>query len=384
MTVAFAAGALKGAKLLSGVAKRLKQPSEKRAAKVAPQAVASANAGNLTAARMIADRTTFGIAKERAVWQAALAQVNPQILSAAKNARLPNIDESTPEAAVAFALANPVMIGGAAAGQPSLPFTPMSYPTAAPGPSKSAAERAAAAVGQVAQVVGSVSPVLYSGTVVQSEPVPYGSVGRGRNVRYDPATAQRWGIVNDGSDPRITQWPSRKPSLRAATSSGASSSRTHVRYNPSTGLKVRVPVGSYEDINWPTRKPTQSRLQRQAVSTVTKAAGTIASTIPATVAEVGITGAAGAAALGLLAYAVTSTVIDSLAQGETPENMLGLATALAHSKLTRQLGRQPTADEYRALQSAVRQEFAKAINLGTYGPIGGAVVNGLNYILSRF
>jgi hypothetical protein len=93
-----------------GLGRIFKTPSEKRAAAVAGQAVSSAASGNLTAAKMIAERTMLGIQKERAVWRAALKQIPPKILALVKkyDAQIPGVDHSTPESAVADALAREV------------------------------------------------------------------------------------------------------------------------------------------------------------------------------------------------------------------------------------------------------------------------------------
>lgn len=88
----------------------LKTPSEKRAAKIAGAVVASAVSGNLTAAKAIEARTAIGIAKERAVWQSAWAQVPKRVKDLLKKygELVPGVDHSTPELAAQEALARPV------------------------------------------------------------------------------------------------------------------------------------------------------------------------------------------------------------------------------------------------------------------------------------
>lgn len=108
------------ASLLGGVLKLpkfLKQPSEKRAAAVAPSLVQSAVQGNLTAVRAIRERSTFGIAKERAVWAGALAQIPPALLELERKhaAQIPGIDHKGPETAAQTAAARPFMAPAAAA-----------------------------------------------------------------------------------------------------------------------------------------------------------------------------------------------------------------------------------------------------------------------------
>lgn len=77
----------------------LKTPSEKRAAAVAPGVIQSANAGNLVAVKGIMRRTQMGIAKERAVWQAALAQIRPELVQRAikQDKSIPEADHKNPE-----------------------------------------------------------------------------------------------------------------------------------------------------------------------------------------------------------------------------------------------------------------------------------------------
>lgn len=109
--LALAAPVLKKIGFLRGLGGILKTPSEKRAAAVAPQAIQSASAGNLTAARMIHDRTQFGIEKERAVWRAAEQAVPAWLMQEARTSPLvPQgaVDQSSPEAAVQTSIANAV------------------------------------------------------------------------------------------------------------------------------------------------------------------------------------------------------------------------------------------------------------------------------------
>lgn len=109
--LAIASPLLKHVPLFGKLGGILKTPSEKRAAAVAPQAIQSASAGNLTAARMIHDRTTFGIEKERAVWRAAEQAVPAWLMQEARTSPLvPQgaVDHSSPEAAVQTSIANAV------------------------------------------------------------------------------------------------------------------------------------------------------------------------------------------------------------------------------------------------------------------------------------
>lgn len=95
---------------LGGLGGRFKVPSEKRAAGAAAQLVQAAVAGNLTAAKAIAERTEIGIQKERAVWRKAFLQVPKNIVAlVAKYAdQIPGVDHSGPEAAAESALARAV------------------------------------------------------------------------------------------------------------------------------------------------------------------------------------------------------------------------------------------------------------------------------------
>lgn len=103
--------------------KFLKKPSEQRAAAVAPQLVTAAVQGNLTAAKAIMDRSTFGIQAERNVWLQALTQLPPNIINAVKdNAnRIPVVDHKGPETAATTALARPFMLPSAAGSAAAVP-----------------------------------------------------------------------------------------------------------------------------------------------------------------------------------------------------------------------------------------------------------------------
>jgi len=104
-------GAVLSAKGLVGkLGGRFKTPSEARAGGAAQQLVAAAVAGNLTAAKAIAERTEIGIQKERAVWRKAFTQVPASIVALVKKyeMQIPGVDHSTPEAAAESALARAV------------------------------------------------------------------------------------------------------------------------------------------------------------------------------------------------------------------------------------------------------------------------------------
>lgn len=112
-------GVLSGLGGLAGkLGGRFRQPSEKRAAGLAPQIVSAANAGNLTAAAGLIERAAKPmIAKESAVWKAAAAQLSPDIIAAvhANASRIPKADQSNPEAFAQSVMANPVQVGTGAA-----------------------------------------------------------------------------------------------------------------------------------------------------------------------------------------------------------------------------------------------------------------------------
>lgn len=104
--------------LLGKLGGRFRQPSEKRAAGLAPQIVASANSGNLTAAAGLIERAARPmIAKEAAVWKAAAAQLSPAIIAQvhANVDRIPKADQSNPEAFANSVLSSPVTAAAAAA-----------------------------------------------------------------------------------------------------------------------------------------------------------------------------------------------------------------------------------------------------------------------------
>jgi hypothetical protein len=345
MTIPFAAGALmKGGSLLGGIAKRLKQPSEKRAAAVAPQAVASANQGNLTAAKMICDRTTFGIAKERAVWSQACAQVNPAITAAAQAARIPAgyIDQSTPESAVQSALAHPIMMGANGTAAPSYPPT-----SSSPGP------------------VAILPPAPGARPVLQPQPTRAPSVRT--HARYNPQTGER--IAAPLGSFEDLNWPNRKPSQRTLTGgTGGGRARTHVRYNPQTGARVNVQVGTYEDTNWPSRKPSQ-RARREITQATTAVGRAIPGAIGGVVEQVGVGGASTAALAGLAAYIAVTAVRDGAAESDTIENAVGKYRSMAASEFFRRNGRMPTHEEYAVLRSEVGRAIDQALRAMSPNPL---------------
>lgn len=101
-----------------GVKISLAKPSEQRAAAVLSSVVQSALSGNLTALKCLDERRNLGIAKERAVWAGGYSQVvtqRPDLLQLynQNKARIPAVNNATPESAAQSALANPYSGGGA-------------------------------------------------------------------------------------------------------------------------------------------------------------------------------------------------------------------------------------------------------------------------------
>lgn len=186
-------------KQLIKLPKFLKTPSEKRAAAVAPALVSAAAAGNLTAVKAIQERSTFGIAAERAVWQNALNQVPVELQQLAKTlaGQIPGVDHKGPETAAQTALERAFM-----------------------------APSAAAAGGGSASGSGVDPAVLRAGTSV--------------------ATAIGKQLIS-----RATRAPARRRTTRV---------RQVNRYDPDTGDKYRVPSDSVEAATWPSRKPSARSL----------------------------------------------------------------------------------------------------------------------------
>jgi hypothetical protein len=100
---------------VGGVKFSLKTPSEKRARKVIPGVVASANSGNLTAVAVMDNRRRIGgagIAKERAEWEKGFSQVSAPVkasyipVAGRLLASIPS-GYKGPEEAAQYALANP-------------------------------------------------------------------------------------------------------------------------------------------------------------------------------------------------------------------------------------------------------------------------------------
>jgi hypothetical protein len=203
------AAALTGGKLLGGLARRFRAPSERRASGPSQQLVASANAGNATAATAIYYRQSVGIEKERAVWRAAFQQLTPDMqLVGQRFSRqlLALTDHSTPESAVRTALAN------------ARDVATLATPTSARVKPKKVAQDAPGATNGREQV----------------------SQGRGRRARAPRAE--------------------RAPKVRLVT-----------RYNPETGARARVPNDSIEAAEWPSRKPARKRASRTAAAVRSRA-----------------------------------------------------------------------------------------------------------------
>ena len=104
--------------ILSALGGRFKKPSEVRAAALAPAIIQAANAGNLTAARGLIERAARPmIAKESAVWQAAAAQLAPNIVALVKKNlnSIPMADQKNPEAFAQSVMASAFQAPGAGA-----------------------------------------------------------------------------------------------------------------------------------------------------------------------------------------------------------------------------------------------------------------------------
>lgn len=102
-----------GGKIFSGLGKRFRASSDKRAQGIAAGLVIAANQGNLTAARGLIERAAVPMnAKEKAVWAAAAGQLAPKIrASVGKYAELiPAADQSGPEQFAASVMAQPVSL----------------------------------------------------------------------------------------------------------------------------------------------------------------------------------------------------------------------------------------------------------------------------------
>lgn len=109
----------------------LKEPSDKRAAKVVPQVVQSAVAGNLLAIAVLASRSTYGISAERAVWQNGYNQVassRPDLVQQyqARKASLQVPGFPDPETAAQWATANVITASSTSPGvvPPGTPTNP--------------------------------------------------------------------------------------------------------------------------------------------------------------------------------------------------------------------------------------------------------------------
>ena len=81
-------------------------------------------------------------------------------------------------------------------------------------------------------------------------------------------------------------------------------------------------------------------------------------------ASVGAGTAAIAVAAGVVAYAVTTMVIEQHAEGVNLDTMYSKAVALGHSRLRRQLGRELTRAEHKVLREAIAKDLSEAIAEG--------------------
>lgn len=337
--VGIAGSLLKG----SALAKRLRPPSEKRASRVADQLVQSANAGNATAARAILERTRFGIAKERAVWTNALAQVDHDIVLAVSDPRpraIPQIDHSNPEAAARFALSHPVDISQLA--------TPTSAKVKV-SRGKEAGTREAVGEGSTSRTRGSTR----QGRTRQAAEPEVAELYEGRQRKaYERATGERWAT----------------------------------RYDPETRIKYRVPESAPEYESWPARKPSArsrgARARQRAERAVESAGGRAVSGVLSGGSAVAGP-ALGIAAAGAIAYLVTSKIIEQTEEGITMENVYGNAVALAHTQAKKRLGREVTRAEHAQLRRAIADAIREELDRGTlYGQVRSAVRSIMNLFRS--
>lgn len=98
---------------LGSLGGRFRKPSEVRAAALATPLVTAANAGNLTAAAGLIERSQRPMkVKEQAVWRAAAAQLAPKIVKAVHDYAtvIPAADQSNPENFAASVMASPVSL----------------------------------------------------------------------------------------------------------------------------------------------------------------------------------------------------------------------------------------------------------------------------------
>lgn len=187
----------------------------------------------------------------------------------------------------------------------------------------------------------------------------------------------------------------------------AKKGRTHVRYNPSTGARTLVPIGSEEDASWPSRKPkarspvtgrpttkAAAKVERRALTNVTRAAERAVST--GALKAAGAVAAAGRAAglgagltvayltaAGLASYAATTVILNGLAEGVTARNILASAISQAHTRVVRQLGREMTKAEYTDMRQRIAQRLGEALNMPGYGTIERAVRSVISLIRGR-
>ena len=145
----------------------------------------------------------------------------------------------------------------------------------------------------------------------------------------------------------------------------AKKARLYTRYDPETGQKVRVPAGTYEYLNWVSRKPSKKKIARAAlkadplgyigqagVIAGTRAAERVGERVGRTVLRrasgVGLTAAAAAAAelggatLALAAVPIAAAIGGALlyysTQPGAEENKLSLQFVAAQKTLMQETG----------------------------------------------
>lgn len=305
---------------VGALAGRFRTPSQKRARGPAEQFVASANAGNVTAAATILARTGFGIEKERVVWRAALQRVSQDMVLAAQRFGrqvLPLVDQSGPEAAARSAIANARDVSSFATKTAAKSKEQKRDQGDDRAPDRSTRKKARVRERGVEEEVSEEVAEAYQG---RRQKAYERATGERWAKRYDPDTAEVWRVPE--SDPRFDEWTARRP-RRGRGAGGAYGRRAGTRTNAALNRAAR--------------------------------------NLPAAAASLGVGTAAALAAVGAASYFVASRVLDDIAEGNTGANIVGQVTAMAHSDLTRKLKRQPTRAEYNALVVDVRKQLQAAV-----------------------
>jgi hypothetical protein len=340
--------------LLGGLAKRLRKPSERRAADVAGPVLASALDGNLTAVRAIARRTQFGIQKERDVWTRLINQIPLRLVQQAMaDEDVPEVDHSTPESAAREAL---------------------QFAYYGPGGAKGIRSRRGEDIYQQARQPerGLDLSVLQRGGTQGTQSGGGTSTRQGASGGRSGAARRGRSSSRESSDARGLSSDERSNLTKTERRRMGLTTRKVTRYDPDTGRARKVWADSDEAASWPSRKPSkrQRQLEQKAERALSsgalkgaRAAGSAVSGIGAAAGlGVGATAAAiaGAFAVGYAIGTAALAIIDHYSTDKVNERK-ALAFRHARDQWAVEHGRPMTPAEVREMGRGYRAAIPKSL-----------------------